>query len=97
MKFLPPRFSSRARRSAGISFARMIFSQLSGVPFLRAEVVVDRGEVHPGAGGELAQAGGLEAVLHEQPLRGIEDAGLGVLGGEVARHALAGRSGCTHV
>jgi hypothetical protein len=45
---------------------------------LGPEVVVDRGEVHPGGGGEAAQARRLEPVLDEKPLRGIEDAGLGV-------------------
>ena len=44
---------------------------------LRAEVVVDGGEVDAGLGGQHAHRGALEAVLHEQLLGGVEDAGLG--------------------
>ena len=41
--------------------------------FLAAEVVVDRGKVHAGRGGDLPQRGRLEAVLHEQLLGRVED------------------------
>ena len=47
---------------------------------LAAEVVVDRGDVHVGAAGDLAQRGAGEAELGEQFFGGAEDA---VLGGEV--------------
>src|SRR5581483_5904136 len=42
--------------------------------FLGPEVIVDRGEIHPGARGYLAQRGDRVAVLHEQRLRRGEDA-----------------------
>ena len=64
--------------------------------FLGAEVVVHGGQVHAGRGSEAAQARGLEAVLHEELLGRIEDAGLGIRGGCFDRHALAGRPGCRH-
>ena len=45
--------------------------------FLAAEVVVDRSKVHPGGSGDQPQRRRLEAVLHEQRLRGIEEPLLG--------------------
>jgi len=57
--------------------------------FLRAEVVVDRGEVHAGGRGEAAQARRLEAVLDEELLGRVEDAGLRVCGGRVERDGLS--------
>ncbi|MNC92144.1 hypothetical protein D3C83_85180 [compost metagenome] len=44
-------------------------------------MVVDRGEVDPGPGGQHAHRGASEAVLHEQLLGGVEDPGLGFLQG----------------
>ena len=46
--------------------------------FLRAEVVVHRGQVGLGPGGDHAQRGGVEAVPHEELLGGVKDAGAGV-------------------
>ena len=45
--------------------------------FLAAEVIVDRREVDAGGGGDRAQARRLEAVLHEERLRGVQDPLLG--------------------
>src|SRR5438067_1762358 len=48
---------------------------------LRAEVIVDRGEIHAGLAGEQPHRRALEAMLHEELLGGIENAGAGfVLG-----------------
>ena len=41
---------------------------------LAAEVIIDRRQVDLGLGGHQAQAGGFEAVFHEQAFRGVEDA-----------------------
>jgi hypothetical protein len=64
--------------------------------FLGPEVIVDRREVHAGRRRELPEAGGLEAVLHEEVLGDVEDARLGVLGGRVERWGPAGGTGRRH-
>ena len=58
--------------------------------FLAAEMIVHRSEVHLGRRSDRAQAGRLEAVLHEQRLARVEDAQLGCRG--IARRLQVGDS-----
>ena len=68
--------SSAAMRAAFIGIEAAAEHRLDE-RVLRAEVVVHRGEVDAGLGGEQAHRGAFEAVQHEELFGGVEDAGAG--------------------
>ena len=68
------------REAAGIEGFQLAAEQHFDEVLTGLEVIVDRGEIHAGFAGDLAEGGGGEALPGEEAFGGIEEAILGIAG-----------------